>query len=369
MKSNVNKTDCLYYLGSKPCAFHKQYSAICIDCKYYKPIKRKVLVIKLGAMGDVLRTTAILPKIMKNDNTEVTWITDRKSVAFLQNKYINRVVDSKDDILLPMLMTEYFDEVYSLENSYEAAILAEISRSDSKKGYGVNKLGKIYAFNKPAQYWLNLANNDILKKANTVSYLENLFNICALTFDESKDKYIIPEEYINENTSSIEKLITGRSKIWGIVTGAGKRWKYKSLAVSKQIELIDILIKNKQQILLIGGQEEAETLNILEKRFGEKIINSGQDNNELGLIKVISLCDIVVTPDSLPMHIALALQKKTYAYVGPTSAIELSSFGLLEKIIPKLDCLCCYKTGCEVLLKCNERFSWEILIQNEGLSQ
>ena len=52
--------DCRHFLGDRPCAWHKREGLLC-TCEHYEPITQRVLIVKLDAMGDVLRTTALLP--------------------------------------------------------------------------------------------------------------------------------------------------------------------------------------------------------------------------------------------------------------------------------------------------------------------
>src|SRR6266850_1284015 len=52
-------TDCRHYKGSMPCIFHKKDGRLCEGCVEYSPTKARVLIVKLAAVGDVLRTTSI----------------------------------------------------------------------------------------------------------------------------------------------------------------------------------------------------------------------------------------------------------------------------------------------------------------------
>ena len=68
MNLEAIKTDCRYFRGDIPCKPHKNYNAHCIDennalCSYYDKITEKILIIKLGAIGDVIRTTPLLTKL------------------------------------------------------------------------------------------------------------------------------------------------------------------------------------------------------------------------------------------------------------------------------------------------------------------
>ena len=59
-----------------------------------------------------------------------------------------------------------------------------------------------------------------------------------------------------------------------------------------------------------------------------------------------------VSADTLAMHIALALGRRTVILFGPTSAPEIELFGLGKKIFPDMDCLACYKTTCDFVPNC-----------------
>ena len=50
----ILKTDCKHFPGDKPCKPNKLENKKCDDCEYYSPIKFKILIIKLDAVGDVL---------------------------------------------------------------------------------------------------------------------------------------------------------------------------------------------------------------------------------------------------------------------------------------------------------------------------
>ncbi len=164
------KKDCRFYVGSKPCGPHKRSGITCEACTQdYDPIRKRLLIIKLGAMGDVLRTAALLHQL-SGPGVEITWVTQPNAVDLLDNGLVDRVVTLGSSALIPLLMWENFDAVYSLDNDYEGAILGSMAEAVEYFGYGVNEQGKVIAFNAAAESWLNVSVNDTLKKANTRSY-------------------------------------------------------------------------------------------------------------------------------------------------------------------------------------------------------
>ena len=58
---------------------------------------------------------------------------------------------------------------------------------------------------------------------------------------------------------------------------------------------------------------------------------------------MINLCDVIVTGDTVGLHIAISLGKNIVSFFGTTPHQEVDLFGLGEKLVRKeLDCLNCY---------------------------
>jgi len=53
------RTDCVHYLGDRPCWPHVEAGHRC-TCIHFQLMKRRGVIIKLGAAGDVLRSTPLL---------------------------------------------------------------------------------------------------------------------------------------------------------------------------------------------------------------------------------------------------------------------------------------------------------------------
>ena len=93
----------------------------------------------------------------------------------------------------------------------------------------------------------------------------------------------------------------------------------------KTSELIDKLnnqIKNSK-ILLFGGPEEKERNKKIKNLVKADIIDAGCDNSLMEFASLVNLCNVLVTSDSLALHIGVALKKKIICYFYPTSASEI----------------------------------------------
>jgi len=69
----------------------------------------------------------------------------------------------------------------------------------------------------------------------------------------------------------------------------------------------------------------------------------------------------VVTGDTLAMHLAVALKRRSVVLFGPTSAAEIDLYGLGERVVPEMTCLSCYKTSCDFVPNCMDIISTDMV--------
>src|SRR3990172_2118109 len=109
--------DCRHFKGHVPCEPHKKYGAHCEDCPFYDPVEQKILIIKLGAIGDVIRTTPLLHRLKKEfPHAKVWWLT--LTPAMLPESVDVRMNFTLDNIV--PLRSVKFDILYNLDKDREA---------------------------------------------------------------------------------------------------------------------------------------------------------------------------------------------------------------------------------------------------------
>ncbi len=354
MESNVIKYDCRYFIGEKPC----KYKRLCEGCPEYSPMGFKILIIKLGAMGDVLRTTPILEALKKNYSVcHITWLVDEKSYELLKNNpNIDKILIYNQDSILK-LQIERFDLLINLEKIELAIALAELIKAGEKRGFGMSPSGTLRPLNPESLYALNLGIDDNLKFfKNKKSYQQIIFE--AIKFQYKREEYCL--HLSREDINYAEYLLTDcgmalNKKTVGICPGAGHIFANKAWLVTGYIELIDRLLENFNiQILLIGGEREKELNDNIRKKLKNKIADMGSNHSLSRFMAIIDRCDVLVSGDTLPMHIAIALKKKTLAIFGPTCHQEIDLYGRGDNIITKIECAPCYKSSCDITDNCME---------------
>lgn len=366
MTKELVRPDCRYFLGDRPCKYHKKKGVKCSDCRYYDPIKMRILIIKLGAMGDVLRTTPVLEALRKKyEGSQIAWVIDEESKELLENNpYLDSILPYGPETLSHLLVEE-FDLVINLDSLPRSACLASLAKGRKKLGFGLDKRGSVFPFNEEAEEWFRMGIDDDLKRRNKKTYQEIIFEIAGLKFKKEKLVVSLREREIDFANQFAKKHNLRGKKIIGLATGAGGRWELKKWTMEgylKLIERIDKEIKDAR-ILLFGEKGEVERNKKIMERSKVPLINTGHENTLREFLSLLNLCDLVVTGDTLAMHAAVALKKKVVVLFGPTSSSEIELYGRGEKIIPDMDCLCCYKKTCDKRPNCMENINPDTVFQ------
>ena len=351
------RLDCKSFLGDRPCRFNK----LCDGCKDFLPIGRKILIIKLSAPGDVLRTTPILYALKrKYPKSHITWLTDQKALELLvNNSFIDKVLVFDVGSTL-RLQVEKFDLLLSLDKEPKAAALAGQVNAKEKRGFGFSPLGNIYPLNKESQYAYLLGLSDELKfRKNQLTYQRQIYDMCKMKY--KKDEYIL--EISKDNTEYAKGLlnklgVVKNSLVIGLNTGAGRRFANKAWTISGYIELIKKLKKDLSvEILLLGGPGEVERNREIESSAKGLVFNTGCSHSLLQFSGLVNSCRVVVSADTLALHIAIALKKKIVTIIGPTCSQEIELYNRGEKIVSDLDCAPCYKNYCDKKINCMQKIS------------
>ncbi len=282
--------------------------------------KEKVLIIKLGysetldgeigkitSLGDVLRSTVLLHRYKEAD---VTWLVDEKAFPLLkENPYIDRIL-GYDLTTVLQLRAEQFDTVINLEKVPGLCAFSDSINAWRRYGFRFDAEHGVALAYDGSQHVLEICLDPEFKKNKNKCWEETLYEMIGEKWDG-------------------EGCILGykpQSKIAydiGFNYDVGKKWPNKAWP-KEYWEELEKLIGGKWTISWQKG------LKNIEEYF--EWINS---------------CRMLVTNDSLGLHIACALNKRVVALFGPTVASEIYIQNG-ETLLPKTDydCIPCLKPKC-----------------------
>jgi ADP-heptose:LPS heptosyltransferase len=354
------KTDCRHFRPDRPCTPHKRLGVICATCTdAYDPVATRILVVKLAAIGDVLRTTSLLPGIHRRwPRAHVTWVTAPGAVPlFRGNRLVDRVLAFHGSAPIELL-SEAFDVILNPDAAADSCALAHVARllpGGVRIGFDVDDRGAPLALSPAAGTWLEMGVRDDRKRANTLTYQEHMAAIMGVDYRreapvlelDAEDR-VPGQELLAQHPRRPGRLVIGLN------TGAGGRWKFKRWTEAGYTELIQRLVREGHRVLLLGGPEEMERNARLAAASGGLAIETGCDNTLREFAGIVDQCDVVVTGDTLAMHVAIARGRRVVVLFGPTSLHEIEVFERGERLAPDLDCLVCYKSDCDFQPNCME---------------
>jgi heptosyltransferase-2 len=183
---------------------------------------------------------------------------------------------------------------------------------------------------------------DELSQSNTQHYLDEIFEICHLKFND--EPYLLCYQKELEQKFEFIKLQAAGKKIVGLNTGCGARWKTRLWPRECWEALVTLLSKQGYFPMLLGGEAE-HPLNV---KVSEKsgAFYPGHFSLE-EFIALTSVCDLVATQVSMMMHIATALQKPMVLMNNIFNAHEFYLYHRGIIVEPATGCDCYYGTRCK----------------------
>lgn len=356
--------DCRYFRGDKPCCHRRA----CLHCAHYRPIRQRILIIKLGAMGDVIRTTPILTGLRKAfPDSHITWLTLPNIMPLLEGIGIDRLL-ADDWRTTRLLLSESFDIAVCLDKETDVLALMNRVSAVQKFGFLLGKYGQVVPAGDSSTFLFHLGVSDELKfRVNRKSYTELVFDCLQLPY--SGEKYLLPELPLESTwareTLQREGCPPGRRRI-AFNTGAGPVFATKKWTSEGYAELGRRLLREfDAHILLLGGESEKErNLGIAEGIAGGPRVSLPDTRDSIRrLTALIGECDLMVTSDTLGMHLAIGQEKPAVALFGPTCAQEVDLFGHGEKIVGTFECCPCYLSACPKEISCMEALEAETVLE------
>lgn len=338
------RSDCRHFRGHAPCAPHKATGVHCDSCPDYLPTAGRILIIKLGAAGDVIRSTPLLRPLRRDHpRHSISWIT-------LTPELLPALVDDPlplDAATMLWARNTPFDLLINLDKEREACALATEVRAARKLGFvlGDNGLCAPAADGPARAKWLTGLFDD-LSQANTLSYPQEVFAICGYTF--AGEEYVLDRPLAGPTFD----LPDGRAVV-GLNTGCGARWKSRLWPEESWAALARALRNDDLAVVLLGGPAE----DARNRRLAEQTGACYPGHFDLGtFVGLVDRCDVVVTAVTMAMHVAIGLRKQLVLINNIFNRREFELYGRGEIVEPPDPCRCYFLPTCRA-----ERFCLESL--------
>ncbi|UYL08523.1 glycosyltransferase family 9 protein [Bdellovibrio sp. SKB1291214] len=324
-------------------------------------------MVHLGALGAVVRSTSLLKAIKrKYPSSMITWVTDAPAHVLLQNHpAIDRILTTKEADLLQLSALE-FDIGFVIDKSLKAAGVLRYTQVDQIYGFTVNpQNGAILPATPAAEELWELGLNNH-KKFFENKKPETQLMIEALELGPyQRDPYWLPLTEKEQEQARVRRhsyLATGKKWVLGFNTGCSHVIPFKKLSVEFHRLMITSLQSRypEAQIVLLGGPEDTERN--VQISQGLPVISSATESGLRDGLVSVAACDVVITGDSLGMHMAISQAKHVVAWFGPTCAHEIDLYDRGVSVLTKSPCSPCWKRTCEKSIMCYDQVSLQEIV-------
>ncbi|TGD79933.1 glycosyltransferase family 9 protein [Hymenobacter wooponensis] len=342
--------DCRHFRGDIPCRPNKEHGYQCANCPVYAPIEQRILIIKLGAIGDVIRTTPLLRRLRQEfPAAKITWLT--LTPAILPNGEIDEVLKLDLPAVLHLQQRE-FDLLFNLDKDKEACALHDSIRARQKFGYRLHpEYGVAWPSNALADHKFLTGVFDELSLQNQKPYVQEIFELCGFEF--KGEEYVFDTH--QDKGYDWSGLPTTGLRI-GLNTGCGDRWTTRLWSDEKWITLIAELQQAGYAPVLLGGLAEDERNQRLQAATGAAYLGTFPLEQFINLMYQM---DGIVTQVTMAMHISIALRKPTILMNNIFNPYEFDLYGRGQLVQPDRQCVCFYRGTCKLGTSCMENLPAE----------
>lgn len=324
---------------------------------------RKILFIRLGAIGDVVHTTSAYQTLRQYyKNIDIDYLTSSLMQELLNNDPMLRQVLSVDDPTLDgwfrlaqRLSEERYDMVVNLQPSFKTRFFCMVLN---------NKHTLTYKKFKPK------------KGQQHIHAVENFYKTVTPMLPDvempNNLKLYLDQNIIKWATHKLEKENVTHAV--GIVPGVSSVRRGRVWPLSYWERVVDYIANQKRlNVIIFGGTSEQEIAQQLHSINISKVRNFCGKFSIAQTAAVLSLCRVVIGSDTGPTHIASAVGPRVIGLYGATPPERSGVFGSgHENLSTTNECKFCNKRDCEYLKEqdyapCMESITVEQVLTSLGI--
>jgi heptosyltransferase II len=271
--------------------------------------------------------------------------------------------------IVRVLQKRGFDAALLFQNAFDAALLARLAKIPIRAGY--NRDGRGWLLTHPipidprinrlhqTYYYLDLIDQLVGRDRIALRALEAPVKdgrpsspMPDISISLSSERKEIARLRLQEQGVDLQKKLIGVNP--GAFYGSAKRWFSDRYA-----QLLDRLIEHHGvEVALFGSPGEVPIAHSIRSFMRHRpVILSGKTQLS-ELIAMIACCDLFITNDSGPMHLAAALRVPTLAIFGPTDEVATGPLSPTAVVLKKaVECSPCLLRECPIDHRCMTRMT------------
>lgn len=317
----------------------------------------KILIAKLRHHGDVLLSSPVFSELRERfPNAQIDALIYQETHPMLDGHpainnflyvdkrwkklfFIKRLC--KEYLLLRRIKKEKYDLVINLTEGDRGAVAAKVSKASIRVGFdpqGRGMKGKRECYTHIIKH--------CPKPRHTVEKNLDALRVIGIFPKKKELTFAISKQ---DAKSAAQKIKSKKGEY--ILVHPASRWLFKALPVSTIAAIIRKLCDDGNEVVMTSSPDvkEIAMLNAIESEVKHgKLENLGGKTSLKELGALIDAAKMVVTVDSVPLHIASALKKNMVCIFGPSCEKNWGPWNVQSSEIISQDVSCrpCYQPGC-----------------------
>jgi len=337
---------------------------------------KKILIIKLSAIGDIAQSTPILHALRRKfPNDYIAWAVEDKNAEIIENNpLINevflipklRLKNLKQYLsIINIIRTKKFDIVIDLQELFKSALIVGLSGAKRRIAHAkTREFAHVFINEKlPAHDNFDPDKRLLERYLEPAAYLGAPINEINFSLPP-----VLPETkiYVDKLLENIDKtkesVVFCPATIW-----KSKHWpeEYWAVLLKK--------LSHDYNIIFIGTEKDKQLIDrIAHKAQTEKYLSLAGKTNLSQLVEIYNRTQYLIAPDTGPAHISNALQNvKIIMLFGSTGVKRTPPYGEKHKALAvNLPCQPCFNRICpkkDNYMDCVKQLTPEMVL--EALSE
>ncbi len=297
----------------------------------------KILIVKLGALGDVVNTFPLVVGLKEKFHCEIHWLVAPLSYPLVDNHdcvdktilFDKKAFKRSPFSVLRSIRRDTYDITFDLQRILKSGLLAMAAKSGRRLGFDKNRckeMSWIFPFER-------------IRPSDPERHM--------------LDQYLEFGEHLHVTNNPIQWKIP---QIAHSLSGLPKRYIVLNIGATKSANLWPPLnfarlaqaITDKWGLtcILTGGFEDQAYAKVIRDGSKTKVMDLTGKTNILQLVELLENAECVVSCDTGPMHLACALNTKVISLFGPSNPKRTGPY---HGIVIRKDMACapCNKKQCE----------------------
>ena len=289
----------------------------------------KILLIRLSSLGDIVLTTPAIRAVRARfPNAHIAMLVAKQSADILrENPHLNEIITfdrlAKDKDtgemwrIVRLLRERKFTLAIDFQRKFRTEMLMYLSGATERIGKG----------------WLCTVRVPEHGNKHATAHYFDLLHAGSIPAEDRKLELFLAE---SEQKDAVQRLKTAgvvdASVKVGLFPGAG--WKLREWMPERFAAIGDRLVQHfNADVLIFGGKKESELVHTVANIMHTRAIPFAGNLQVRELAACIGQCDLFVTNDTGPMHIAAAVGTPTISLFGPGNHIRFQPLGVLHHTI------------------------------------